>query len=339
LLSLGGCTQHFAEGQALQAQNRWEEAAISYHLAVVDDPDDEEYREALNQVLKVVARDNLDRYREYLAKKQFKKAYLRLQDAARQDSKLATAQAELTKWQRVLIGGQIDFDFEALRADISLADEIALLVRVNTPNPGETIEAEIDLNTGVFFAEDLLYDRPLELQTYYTLNSIGVGLTHARSSSRKFTSREFQRFVDFRTPVVESVNGSLKLNRAQPRTSIATHRLRIDDRSLPLEATQSKKGVRYTLRLEGNQVRVGAAKERPIFTPRYLYINQGDRRIFVDFGRYHVQQTDSGNRWVLARQPIKGADYFSEISKIIALRPYFFYREGVYTFVSENIGS
>ncbi len=82
LLLAAGCNYHYSRGVTLEAQERWEEAAIEYRLAYVDDPGDPDFVEALARTNKVVARENLDRYKAYLAEKQFQKAYARLVDSA-----------------------------------------------------------------------------------------------------------------------------------------------------------------------------------------------------------------------------------------------------------------
>lgn len=332
---LPGCATNYAEGQFLESQNRWEEAAIAYHLAVIDDPDEEEYREALARARKVVARENLERYREYLAQKAFRKAYQRLQDASRQDPGLQEVQDELRKWQRVLLAGQIELDIRAVRADISLADQIALTIRLNSPNLGEVVEGEIDLGSGIFLVEDLLYDRPLSLQTYYTINAIGVSLVHNRSDARQFTRRDFQRFIDFRTPTVESLAGELSVRGTRPLTPVAAQRDRIDDRGIGGEAVAGQAGLRYSLQLQGNTIRVRTSGVAPVFTPRLLYLNNASNRLFIDFGRYVVRQETRTGDWRLSRLPITADDHYAQVSKVIALRPYFFYREGVYTYVHD----
>ena len=223
-LAVSGCNFNYGRGKALEAQNRWEEAAIEYHLAVIKDPDEPEFREALERANKIVARENFGIYRRYLAQKQFKKAYSRLLDSTRQDPDFAPAKLELKKWLRVLVAGQVRFEFPSIRRNLSLADEINLTVRLNTPNPGETIEAEINLETGTFFVEDLLYDRPQQMLTYYSLNALGVTMVYGRGHARKFTSREFQRFINYRTPVLDGVEGKLSLSRAGALASVTSHR-------------------------------------------------------------------------------------------------------------------
>ena len=69
LILFAGCSFHFDQGRKLEAEERWEEAAIEYRRAYVDDPDDSEVQEALQRVNRKVARGNLERYREYLDKR------------------------------------------------------------------------------------------------------------------------------------------------------------------------------------------------------------------------------------------------------------------------------
>ena len=45
--ALGGCALNYAEGQERERQKRWEEALISYRLALIEDPDDEDYQAAV----------------------------------------------------------------------------------------------------------------------------------------------------------------------------------------------------------------------------------------------------------------------------------------------------
>ncbi|HUJ73648.1 MAG TPA: hypothetical protein VL359_02275, partial [bacterium] len=189
LAGVAGCNQYYAEGQLREAQGRWEEAAIQYHLAAIRDPSDPEYQEAYQRANRQVARENMEAYKRYLADKEFAKAYARLVDAATQDPTYPPVQQEQAKWMRVLVSGQVHFDFTSLQENTTVADELRLVVRVNTPNPGETVDGDVDVTTGIFFAENLLYDRPDELLTSYTLNSIGLSILQGKSRTRQFSSR------------------------------------------------------------------------------------------------------------------------------------------------------
>jgi hypothetical protein len=337
-LLVSGCNFHYSRGQALELENRWEEAAIEYHLAVIEDPEVEEYRGALVRAQKVVAKENLELYRKFLAKKQFRKAYQRLLDASRQDPGLEAPRTELAKWLRVLVAGRIRFEFRSLGANVSLADEIRLMVRLNTPNPGETIEAEINLDTGTFFAEHLLYDRPDQLLTYYSLNALGLSLVYGRSRVRSFTSREFQRFVSFRTPVLDGVQGRLTLQAEKEAKPVSDHRAAIADPVNGKDYQTPLPNPHYSLTFRDGRILVSGKQGATNFTPRFLYLNKQDRRIFVDFGHYEVQLHPKTRKWRVARLPIGDDDYFTEFSRNIALKPYFLYREGVFAFVANGPG-
>jgi hypothetical protein len=333
---LSGCNFHYARGKALEAVNRWEEAAIEYHLAVIKDPDEEEYREALKRANRRVARENFEVYRRFLSQKQFKKAYLRLLDASRQDTEFAPVRQELRKWLRVLVAGQVRFDFPSINRNLSLADEINLTVRFNTPNPGEVIEAEINLDTGTFFVEDLLYDRPEQMLTFYSVNALGVSMRYGRNQTRKFASKEFQRFVNFRTPVLDGVSGRLGLSGGNGLTPVRVHRNAVRAADAPGGYEQPTSNPHYSLELAEGNIRVTTRERGAKFTPRFLYLNKQDRRMFVDFGRYEIKLNPKTRKWSLRRLSISKQDYFPEFSQNIALAPYFFYREGVFAYLPPN---
>jgi len=339
-LAWSGCSLRYGDGQALEQEGRWEEAMLAYRDAVIDFPSYEDYRAALDRARKVVARDNYERYKAYLADKSFRKAYARLVDASRQDPDFAPVQQELDKWQRVLVGGQIDVRLDTSQTTISLAEEINLMVRINTPNPGETLDAKVNIDDGTFFAEDLLYNRPSELLTLYSINSIGVELVYGRTRIKQFTSKDFQRFINVRTPIVDAVDGALNLSRSGSLKPIAGHRTELG--TFPIEATPENPPANphYSLHIEGTRIEVRSppGSVRPDFTPRFLYMNQADQRYFVDFGRYEVSSAEHGRRWNLRRLPLVGRDYFPRLSRNVALQPYFFYREGVFTFVPSRSG-
>ena len=95
LILFAGCSFHFDPGRKLELEERWEEAAIEYRRAYVDDPDDFEVQEALQRVNQKVAWGNLERYREYLDKREYRKAYARLENVLVQDPELEYARTEL----------------------------------------------------------------------------------------------------------------------------------------------------------------------------------------------------------------------------------------------------
>ncbi len=337
-LLLAGCNLNYWEGQKRESQNRWEEAAIQYHLALIASPNDPDYQAAYTRARRQVARDNLDRYKKYLADKEFTKAYLRLVDASRQDPGLQEVQTELAKWTRVLIAGQVALDFSTPQAVTAVADEIRLAIRFNTPNPGEVLEAEIDVDSGIFFAENLLYDRPDELLTYYSINSIGLSLVQGKTRVKQFTNREFVRFINFRTPVLESSPGPITLLFNGPLTSVVEQRAALPPEHWDHPAWVPRPNPRYRMALQGNRILVSSPEGRSDFTPRFLYINKQDRRLLVDFGRYSVKLDDENRRWGLTRLPLSLKDYFSVLSKNIALQPYFYYRDAVLAYQPVGTG-
>lgn len=325
--ALAGCNLNYLEGQAREAQNRWEEAAIQYHLAVIKSPADPDYQAAYDRARRQVARDNLERYKRYLANKEFAKAYYRLLDASRQDPALQEVKAELSKWTRVLITGQVVLDFSTPQAITTVADEIRFLIRFNTPNPGEVVEAEIDVDDGVFFVENLLYDRPDELLTYYSINAIGLSVVYGKTQTKQFTSREFVRFINFRTPVLEAPPDPMRFNANGALTAVPAARVGLVPEPKEEPPLTPAPNPRYRMTLQGNRILVTAPGGRSDFTPRFLYINKQDRRLLVDFGRYKVKLDENSRKWGVARLPLSENDYFPLLSQNLALQPYFYFRD------------
>ena len=325
LLAAGGCSYHYARGQGLEAKERWEEAMIEYRLAYVEDPEDPDYAAALDRTSKRVAAENFERYQTYLAAKEFWKAHARLSDAARQDPSLETVKAEQRKWIRVLIAGKVQLSFESLRSNLSLADEIKLVARFNTPAPGQSVEAEIDLDNGIFFVEDLLYDPPDQLLTYYTLNSVGVNLVQGKSSTRQFSSSEQVRLINFRAPLLEKFEGTISFDGGSGLRPILQKRRAINETFSKPPYWFPPVNSRFSLRAEGNRIVVTDPSQRTDFLPRDLYLNRQSRRLFVDFGHYEIFQDPASRRWGITRLPIQEDDYFRALSRNIALQPFFFY--------------
>ena len=67
---ISSCNYHYYQARDLESKERWEEAAIEYRLAFVEDPDDEEIIESLDRVNKIVAEENYQRYHNFLEKKE-----------------------------------------------------------------------------------------------------------------------------------------------------------------------------------------------------------------------------------------------------------------------------
>ena len=55
---LVGCSFNYDQGLKLEQEQRWAEAAIEYRIAAIDDPDNEEIREALTRMNIRVAAEN-----------------------------------------------------------------------------------------------------------------------------------------------------------------------------------------------------------------------------------------------------------------------------------------
>ena len=151
-----GCSFHYDQGLELEKQKRWAEAAIEYRLAAVDNPDDEHISEALKRMNIIVAQENFESYKQYLKKKEFHKAYRRLESALIQNPKLIEAREEMQHWWHLLITGKIELEFKRFASNLRLAEEMFLLIRFNSPN-GKLISGNISSETGIFFIEDVVY--------------------------------------------------------------------------------------------------------------------------------------------------------------------------------------
>ena len=333
-LALTGCNINFLEGERLEREKRWEEAANAYHLALIDNPGDDIVKQSFDRVNKVLARENFQRYKVFLAKKSFRKAFHRLVDATRQDPLLAPARVEMTKWERVLVAGQLKLVLESAQSRLALADQVDMIVRINTPNPGKTIDAVVDIETGNFFGEDLLYDRPSDIMVFYSINSVGASMLFGRSRIKKFTSREYRRFIRFRTPILDELKGKIRIDPYQEARPIWSHRKTLPPESWPADGVAPKMNPRYSLKIVGRRILVSSKNQRADFMPRFLYLNKKGRRAFVDFGRYETRYDASRRRWIFRRLSLSESDYFTIFSRNIALQPYFFYRGDVFVFES-----
>jgi len=61
-----GCSFHYDQGLQLEQEERWAEAAIEYRIALVENPEDTEIREALKRMNIHVAQENFEMYQQYL---------------------------------------------------------------------------------------------------------------------------------------------------------------------------------------------------------------------------------------------------------------------------------
>ncbi len=333
-LLLGSCSLHFREGQNLEEKRRWEEASIEYRLAYVEDPFDGDVVSSLERVNKEVARENLDRYNAYLKEKEFRKAFRRLEAAALQDPSILSIPEEQNHWQKVLIAGKIDFQFDRISANIRLADQMQLQIQINSPS-GKILTADISNENGIFFVEDLLYKKSLQELPLYSIHAIGLRLVTQASVQR--SKKDFRRFIYFRSLAPNQITGQLQANvEALPQSVMEDRALLLQAKGTSGEPWFPPALVRYTLNFQGNTIRVKSAGDHKDFLPDVLYVNQNQKRAFVDFGVYQLNLNQQARRWSIQKVPylVKEDDYFTEFSKNLALFPYFFYSDGVYRYLS-----
>ena len=326
-----GCSFHYDQGLDLESEGRFEEASIEYHRAYVDDPNDLEIQEALVRVNRKVARDNFQRYKKFLQKKLYHKAFSRLQSILRQDQELKEAQEELKHWTKILLTGKINFEFKRLGMNLRLAEKMKLQVHLNSPS-GELLRGEVSYESGIFIVEDLLYQTAREKLTEYTLNTIGLELH--QKDSRGFTKEQFERFIYFRTLVPGSVEGRLN-GISESVKKVMDQRPHLFQRTdSGLKAWFPPRLVRYQIRLDQNQIQILNSEKRREFAPEVLYLNSGGGRAFVDFGVLELKRDEERRKWSIRRKTylLDSDDYFPELSRNLALSRYFQY-EQAYRFV------
>ena len=334
-LPLLGCSFAYDQGVRLEAEERWEEASISYREAVVANPDNSVYREALQRANRQVAQENLQRYREYLAAGEGVKAFARLQAVRQQDPDLAEAAEEEKLWSHALLSGRVQFEFEQLQTNVRLADEMQLQIRFNTP-AGKTISAPISSESGIFFVEDLTYRQNPQIFAQYSVQSIGLQLV--RSEPSGLSRREYQKFIDFREIQPLRVQGQLDF----PTTMVPSRYL-ISDRSRMLLRQQNPQEwnpprlVQYELLLQGDRIAVRSTDQRREFAADILYWNLEDQRALLDFGVYDLRFQEENRNWTIRRQDYQEPtdDYLLELADNLALSPYFFYSGIAYPFISQ----
>lgn len=353
IFSFGSCSFHYQEGVRLQEAERWEEAAIEFHLAFVEDPDDEEIRQRLTFVNQKVAAESMTRYYQHLQKNEHQKAYRRLVAATLQDPELQIAKNQLVKWYQILIAGKIELEFEQIRSNVRLADEMQLVAYINTPD-GRKLKANIANESGFFFAEDVVYQQPFASFALYSLDSIGLELiqrpyqalavdeeNQAQEDARRmamrntFSQKNFYRFITFRN-LLGNISGNLASNEIPIAGDIFAVRPSLWSQENPPSWWNPPRSLNYELRVNGKTIQVLSKYGRNEFTPDVMYLNQETKRAFIDFGKYHIKQEVRSKRWLLRRMPTADAksDYFTLFSNNLALYPYFFYTNGGYRFSS-----
>ncbi|MCP4754489.1 MAG: hypothetical protein GY866_26705 [Proteobacteria bacterium] len=333
---LQGCNYNYYRGLQLEEEGRYEEANIEFHRAYNRSPNTLKYQDAYLRTAVKTTEDLLNRYDRYVKEKKYFLAFRRLEQAQALTPDHPKIDREIKKWYRILVAGRVDLaQIKSLHNQIPLTDQIILEVRINTPNITRRLEAPVDYQTNTFNVEDILYDPPQNLLMMYSLNSIGVKLVD------NITGRErFKKFVDFRTPVLVDVQGSLKASNPQ-LTSI--------DQFYPIEHLENdrekqywypSRGIRYMLKLDEKRIKVNSSVKHIDFLPQILYMNKKDRRYFLDFGHFQLSQKKTGGLWSFRRHISKNREYMLDLKKNLMLNPYFYFREGGYPFVSsENEGN
>lgn len=327
-----GCNYNYHRGLELEELGRHEEANIEFHRAFTGDPGDEDYEDAYLRTAAETTEDLLARYEKYVKEKKYPMAYGRLQKANRLTPEHPKVQAEMKKWYRVLLAGKVDLvEIRSLANQIPLTDQIIMEIRFNTPNITRRLEAPIDYQTRIFSVEDILYDPPQNLLMLYSINSIGVKLVN-NTTKRS----QFKKFIDFRVPVLVDVQGQMRFNGEELTPVQDFYPLDQLDFYQGKSFRYPSRGVRYSLKLDGDVVRVNSSINHIDFLPQLIYFNKIDRRYFLDFGHLQLAQRKTGGLWGIRRNVTPERQYFADLRRNLILNPFFFYREGGYPFVLVN---
>ena len=93
--------------------------------------------------------------------------------------------------------------------------------------------------------------------------------------------------------------------------------------------------VRYQMLLDENQIRILSSEKRREFAPEVLYLNSTSGRAFIDFGVLELKRDGNRKKWSIRRKTMvrNSDDYFTELSRNLALSRYFQY-EQAYRYVN-----
>jgi hypothetical protein len=335
LIVLQGCNYNYYSGLELEEQGRFEEANIEFHRAFTGSPSNTKYQQAYQRTAVKTTEDLLIRYDQYVKEKKYLMAYRRLGKANTLTPEHPRVKAELKKWYRILLAGKLDLaQIRSMSNQIPLTDQIILEIRFNTPNATRRLEAPVNYESKIFSVEDVLYDPPQNLLMLYSINSIGVKLVN------KTTRRsQFKKFIDFKTPVLVDVQGKLE-GGSNGLSAVAEF--------YPPELIKGYEnnsfwypsvGVRYSLSLDSDVIRVNSSNNHIDYLPKILYINREDKRYFLDFGHLELAQKKTGGLWTFRRVVSEGREYLKQLEKNLILNPFFYYREGGYPFLKKDTGS
>lgn len=331
-----GCNYNYYRGMELEEMGRFEDANIEFQRAYTQSPDNDEYRVAYLRTAKLTSADLMKRYQRYLKLKKYDLAFRKLEQAHALTPHNLIIKSEKKKWFRILLAGKVDFQFTSLLKQIPLTDRMELQIVFNTPDPKKRLIAKIDNQTQTFNVGETLYEPPQNLLMYYTVNSIGVRLARSFkgfSGGKSMTRGRLKKFIDFRTPLLTEITGSLELrgNGLIPIEKRYPYDLISKSNSDKFEVP--RRGERYSVNLVDGMIKIQSPGGNINFLPQMLYVNKVNQRIFLDFGNLQLFQGEGSRIWSYRRLVKKERDYLEDLEKNLLLTPFFYYREGAYPFV------
>ena len=321
---LVSCSFHYDQGLKLEQEQRWAEAAIEYRIAAIEDPDNEEIREALTRMNVRVAAENFEMYEHYLKKKEFHKAFRRLETALSLNPDHSDARSEMNHWWHLLITGKVELEFSRFSSNLRLAEEMEMQVLINTPNR-KILTGKISSESRIFFLEDVVYKALPQQLAEYSINTIGLKIK--RKSSQGYLRSEFKKFVNFRELSPLQVSGWKKNTGYKTPKDALDHRPALLTNEEQLSPWNPPRLVTYELKFTGDIIKVLSETNRSEFAPEVLYLNKSDRRANIDFGVYQLEMNGSGRKWSIRRKKYNnsGDDYFYGLSRNLSLNRYFYY--------------
>ena len=330
-LLLFGCSFHYDQGLKLEKEKRWAEAAIEYRIAAIEDPENEEIREALKRMNLKVAAENFEIYKEYLEEKEFHKAFRRLETALSLNPDHSDARSEMNHWWHLLITGKVELEFSRLRSNLRLAEEMEMQVLINSPK-GKILTGKISSESRIFFLEDVVYKASPQQIAEYSINTIGLKIK--RKSSEGFLRTEFKKFVNFRELSPLQVAGWKNEEGFEAPKDTLDHRPVLLTNEKQLSPWNPPRLLTYELKFKGNIIKVISKTNRTEFAPEVLYLNKADRRANIDFGVYQLEMNGAGRKWSIRRKKFNdsGDDYFYGLSRNLSLNRYFYY-DRVFRFI------
>lgn len=331
-LYLFGCSLHYDKAVQLEKEERWEEAAIEFRLASIEDPNNSKIKQALIRVNTHVSKENFETYKKYLNLKEFKKAYKRLEATLIQYPELKEAQLEKEQWKNILITGKVEFEFNKLFSNLRLADEMILQVKINTAN-NKILTGNISSETGIFFIEDVVYRINLTELAEYSINSIGLKIK--RKSSSGIIHDEFKKFVNFRDLSPIQVIGKINKKPLFKPRNVLDHRPSLLTKKQERKAWFPPSLLSYKLRFLDDSIKIISKSNRNEFAPSVIYLNKSERNVNIDFGVNKLRMNDSNRKWSIQRKLYRNLedDYYFSLASNLTLYQYLFY-DRVFRFIN-----